>query len=135
MGFKVFQPRMYFDYEKTLSIGIYDNDHIAFSFKNNERKYRLTNIIKINSTNYKLFFTNEFLQVIFISINKKTTYLWIEIVDCFFSYQKSLIVESNYSKSLHNFFDWCRGKQLIKNIHDSILEEFINFLHFQDIYW
>jgi hypothetical protein len=134
MGFKVFEPKMYFDYDKTLAMGIYDNN-VIFLVKNGDRKYRLINIVKINDFNYKLFFTDYLSRVIVVSIHKKTTYLLIEIVDCFFSYQKSLIVDSNYSKSLYIFFDWCRNKQLISNIDDSNIQEFIGFLHFRDIYW
>jgi|688.fasta_scaffold97122_2 hypothetical protein len=137
MGFKVFEPKMYFDYEKNLAMGIYNNN-ILFVIKNsnnNNRRYILTNIVKVNDINYKVFFTDSYSHVLFISITKKSTYLWLEIVDLFFSYQKSLIIDSNHSKALHNFFDLSRNKQFINNIEDSILQEFINFLYFQDIYW
>jgi len=131
LGFKVFEPKIYFDYERSLAMGFYDKQVI---FVIGGRQYKLTNIILINETNYKLFFTDNYLQVIFISIIKKTTYLWIEIIDCFFNYEKSLIVNSNYAKSLIKFFELSRNKGYIY-INNNILDDLILFLNFQDIYW
>lgn len=151
IGFKFFEPYLYFDYKKTISIGIYDNKILLFI---NNRYYKLTNIVKINQNNYKIFFTDNYMNVVFISIDKKTTYLLIEIIDCFYNYEKSLIVDSSYSKLLYNFFDFCRSKQIIyinKSIvkdnesivqdnetivqdNESIVQDLIIFLQFQDIY-
>lgn len=133
IGYNVFEPKIFFDYEKTISIGIYnDNIYILTNNPNNNTLYKLTNILKVNDNNFKLFFSNKFSNVIFISISKKTTYLWIEIIDVFCNYQKALIVDSIYSKRLNKFFD--NYKNLI-NLDYLIITDFINFLHFQDIYW
>ena len=132
MGYKIFEPKVYSDYEKINCIGIYDNQ-ICFVINNqpNHKIYKLSNIIKINESNFKIFFINNLSKVIFISIIKKSTYLFIEIIHCFYNYQKTLIVDSNYSKILNIFF--YNHKNLI-NFNYEMIEDLINFLHFQDIY-
>ena len=128
-GFRFFEAKIYFDYEQTISLGIYNNQ-IFLSI--NKSLFKLTNIIKFNETNYKLLFIDIYEHVSIISVSKKTTYLWIEILDYLLCFEKSIIVDNQFSKSLQLFFE--KYNNLIE-LDYSIIEEFIVFLKFQDIYW
>jgi len=99
---------------------------------NKYNKYKLTNVVKINEINYKLFFADEYKHVIIVSFTKKTTYFLFEVTHLSDLDNKFLIVNESCSKNLHTFFFKLRH-HFNDNIDSRVVDEFILFLDLDSI--